>query len=105
MTDEAWTGVRQAATRQGNLLAQQFRLPQKVAAATYLRTLAQMRCAVVVTVGKDVRPSPEAGASGGVRYVVVGDAPVSVAGATRLRPADASASTVAEAVVGALQRG
>jgi hypothetical protein len=78
------------------MTVQRFALPTGISAGTYLGTLSQMRCTVIVTVGDDVRAAVRAG--GGVRYVVVSARASDVPGVTSLKPDAATPAAVAKAI-------
>lgn len=99
--NRAWAGVRQVAAHKKELTAQRYTLPAGITPSTYLGTLTQLRCTVIITVGDDLRPATTAG--GRPRYVMVSDRPSATPGATSLTPATATASTVADAVRNAIE--
>ncbi|MCZ4102529.1 hypothetical protein [Streptomyces sp. H39-C1] len=95
-----WAGLTQAATQRTDLIVQRHTLPPAVAPATYLNTLAQMRCTTIVTVGETLR-APVAADTTGHHYVVISKQPVAAAHTTSLTPGQATANAVASAVTAA----
>lgn len=99
--DRAWAGISEAAARPHALTVQRYRLPSGVNPGSYLGTLAQMRCTVIVTVGDDLRP-PTGSAADGPRYIVISASSAPAPHVTHLSPT-ATAATVTTAVTKAVR--
>ncbi|MFI9105533.1 hypothetical protein ACIGXA_34010 [Streptomyces fildesensis] len=95
-----WAGLAQAAAHRTDLIVQRYSLPPAVAPATYLNTLAQMRCTTIVTVGESLR-APVAADTTGHRYVVISKQPITASHTTHLTPSQATSGAVASAVTAA----
>jgi hypothetical protein len=100
-TGRVWSGMAQAATEHA-VTNQRFALPSGVTPSTYLATLVQMRCSVVVTVGDDLCRAFETDSPpGNAHYIAVCGRPPAGSRVTGLTTDAATATAVSKAIVDA----